>query len=334
MEKSFPYLEVRGSHREVGLAIGETFRDKISSRIALRKRFIKNYNRLLEKTRPYFTAAVREFPQYIDEMKGIASGANIPLVDYFFLNTPEVYPDIEEGNTLPSAERCTTIVSRTSGGYIIGHNEDAYPFEIDDLFILKATIGGTTFLCLDYASYLSGSAASINSHGLVQCINNLNNKPSTGVPVYFAARAVLACRTLTEAAELLRRPIWASGFNHVLIQGNSLMDVEICSKAIDVSAVKTNTYIHTNHYLSDEIRAHETSRSASSVERYKRACSLVKNNMTVSQIKSVLSDAKNKEFPINRPEETIAAVIIEPNKRTISCCRGRPNEGKFISYTL
>ena len=82
------------------------------------------------------------------------------------------------------------------------------------------------------------------------------------------------------------------------------------------------------------MRQYESMRSESSVARYMRASSLVTSGMRFSDIQTIVSDTSNKQFPINKPDETIAAVIIEPTKRTLSVCRGRPSEGTFVSYTL
>ncbi|HUD19124.1 MAG TPA: C45 family peptidase [Patescibacteria group bacterium] len=333
-KKQFPYLEINGTHRDIGRAIGETFRNQITSRIDKRKQFIQNYNTYIQSTYPYFIATLKAFPQYIDEITGVAQGARISVTDYFFLNNPEVYPDIDDIDGGVIHEHCTTVVSRNESGLTIGHTEDWFSQGIDDLFVLKATVCGTTFLCLDYASFISGSSASLNSFGIAQCINDLHSHSGVGIPVYFAARGVLECRTLKDAENLLRRNRWASGFNHVLGQGRTISDIECTAQAVDASYIQSDIYAHTNHFLSPRMRQYESMRSESSVARYMRASSLVTSGMRFSDIQTIVSDTSNKQFPINKPDETIAAVIIEPTKRTLSVCRGRPSEGTFVSYTL
>ncbi len=334
MITQFPYLEVKGSHRDVGRAIGETFRNQISSRISKRKEVIPDYDRYIEATYPYFTATLTSFPQFVDEITGVAQGAKISVTDYFFLNNPEVYPDIDDIDGSTIHEHCTTVVSRNESGLIMGHTEDWFPQGIDDLFVLKATVGEITFLCLDYASYIAGSSASLNSFGIAQCINDLHANAEVGVPVYFAARAVLECKTREEVEELLCTHQWASGFNHVVVKDNDIIDFECTAQAVNVDHVGANTYAHTNHFLSPEMRKYESMRSESSVARYECASRLVKPDLQFSGIKSILADTSNKQFPINKPDDTIAAVIIEPWKHQLSVCRGRPSEGTFVSYTL
>ena len=87
MVKKFPYLEVRGSYRDIGSAIGETFRDRIRYIINLRKNQIPDYQHYLPKLYPYFTLTLKAFPQYVEELIAIATSAHVDVVDYFFANT-------------------------------------------------------------------------------------------------------------------------------------------------------------------------------------------------------------------------------------------------------
>ncbi len=334
--KTFPYLAISGSYRDVGLAIGETFRDRVSRVLNLRKAVIPLYESYKEKLYPYFTETFHRFPHLIEEMQGICDGANVDFLDYFFANTRELYDPqkIYYRDEIEKLDHCTIAVSFTQNGVIVGHNEDWAKESLADLYILKATIGDTTYLCLDYATYMTGSSASLNSWGLAQCINELPQETGVGIPKYFLSRAILETTSLDEAEKLIHSTKRASGFNHVLVTDEEVRNIEIAGKDIDVQRVHAQPYVHTNHFLSAHMRKYEQYRSNSSLARYERASALVDNNMTLEQMKTLLSDSQNTQYPICRPEETIGSVIIVPGKREMYICYGEPCKGTFQKYTL
>jgi hypothetical protein len=335
MIKKFPYLEVRGSYRDIGSAIGETFRDRIRYIITLRKNKIPDYQQYLPKLYPYFALTLKAFPQYVEELVAIAKAAHVDVADYFFANTEELYlSEYVRDRMEHSKDHCTIAVSFNAEESLIGHNEDWLPESINNFYILKATIGTTTFLSLSDVSVLPGACASFNNFGLVQCINDLAQTPQTGIPKNFLSRAILECQTLQEAETLLLQSKRASGYNHVLVQQNEVHNIEISGDDYDIEIIKQQPYVHTNHFLSRHMRKYETERSGSSLARYERAKELIRNNMSVDDMKSLLRDTKNTQFPICRPDSTIASVIITPQKNEMLVCYGHPCAGEYVPYRI
>lgn len=325
--KTFPYIEIQGSHEKVGNAIGEMFRVQIRRHLAKIKARVPNCQSFINQTSSYLDTVRRFFPEVFNELKGVAQGAGIECQEYMLMNASELL-------VCDYHEHCTTAVSFGPDGAVIGHNEDWLDDEMENLYILKATIGEVSFLCLDYATYLPGSAASMNSWGLVQCINDLSQKPHAGVPKYVLARAVLSCKTLQEAEALVAKTPRASGFNHVLVQGGEVWNFEIASEDLAVERISGRAFIHTNHVLSQKMKPYETGASASSLARYQRAKELITNDMTVTKMQALLSDTQNSRYPICRPAETLGSVIIVPEKREMYVCCGHPCAGTYKKYTL
>lgn len=336
MIKTFPYLEISGTNYEVGTAIGEMFRGKIQETIAKRKHYIRKYEEKRSQISRYAAAAKKIFPHLVDELKGMADGGDVPFNDLFFHNCPEIYDhtlewDREQAQT---DEHCTIAVSCTQKGVLIGHNEDWTLDSMDELYVLKATIGETTILSLDYATFLLGSSAGINNWGLTQCINELRQTPAIGIPKCFIARAVLDCKTLKEATNLIADIPRASGYNHVLAKENDAIDIEATAKSIDIEELKGQPYVHTNHSISKHTKKEEASASKSSLARYERANQLVRNNMTMEDMKKLLSDKENALYPICRENITIGSVIIEVREKIMHICHGAPDHGMFVPYRL
>lgn len=336
MINKFPYIEVSGTYEDVGHAIGEEMKDVIVEDIDLRQQNIKNYNSHLEKSKEYYEYTKSVFPNLIDEMNAIALAAGVSEYEYFFVNNREVYDPSEEDDAknMVQPDHCTSVVSFNSDGAIIGHNEDWDLQAIKQLYILKATVNGRTFLGVNYAATVPGVAASMNDCGLVQCINDLYQTNKFGIPKNFLARAILECKDLHEAENLVSHTNRASGFNHVLIQGKNLVNIEIAGDKMAVERVSNNTYVHTNHYLSKEMKHLEKFHTKSSQARYLRALEIIKTNMTTEDMKSLLSDTKNSDFPICRKDDTIASIIFEPSRGIINICRGHPCAGEYFKYNL
>ena len=335
--KRFPYIEAAGTNYEVGLVIGGKFKEIIQKSVNQRKNRIPDYQKLILKTGLCFKATESAFPHLIEELKGMSDGAGVDIKDYFFMNNREVYDEAEiwDSQFAVNPDHCTIAVSFGKNGTIVGHNEDWSLEALNQMYVLKATIGGNTFLGLQYADTIAGVVATINNWGLVQCINDLYQINSgVGVPKNFLARAVLDCKSLDEVENLIKNTKRASGFNHVLVQGNEVRNFEIAGNQIDVIKTTDKPFVHTNHYLSDKIGHLEKFHTKSSEERYQRAKELVKPNMTEEEMKALLSDTKNNEYPICRADETVGSLVLLPNEKEVYVCYGHPCAGEYIKYQI
>ncbi|MFH0749309.1 MAG: C45 family peptidase [Candidatus Gottesmanbacteria bacterium] len=339
MIKTFPYLEVTGNNRDVGLAIGEMFRGKIQEVISDRKHYIRKYQERLSQTAAFVKETKKAFPHLVLEMEGMAEGADVPFVDLFFHNTPEIYDRTREWDReqAQTEDHCTIAVSFTERGPIVGHNEDWSIESLDELYVLKATINGTTYLGLNYATFLIGCSATLTSNGLVQCINELHQESHLGVGKSFVARAILDCKTLDEAVILMKETQRSSGYNHVLVKGKEMLDIETAGIDIDIERQVSSPYAHTNHFISKHMTPFEKDESShhkNSYDRLARANELVRNDMTTADMMALLSDTKNIRYPICREDATIGSVILEPLQKQILVCYGPPDRGTFVPYKL
>ncbi|HAV14946.1 MAG TPA: hypothetical protein DCX25_01310 [Candidatus Pacebacteria bacterium] len=336
MSKSFPFIEVSGTYKDVGNAIGTTFSNSIKQKIEHRRKSISHYENYLRQTKPYYDVTKQYFPHLIEEMEAIAFSASVSKEEYFFINNREVY-DVSEDQDKRHAvntDHCTIAVSFGRNGAVVGHNEDWSLDAMDELYVMKATIGKTTCLGLHYATAVPGVSAACNNWGLVQCINDLYQTNQVGVPKNFLARAVLECTSLDEAEHIIRKTPKASGFNHVLVQNQEVRNVEIAGSKIAVNRVVGDPYVHTNHYLSSEMKELEKFHTKSSEARYKRTNELVENGMTKGDMALLLSDTQNQEFPICRSNETIGSLVLLPQKQEVWMCYGHPCAGEYTKYLL
>lgn len=328
--KKYQILDIKGSYEDVGLAIGESFKKEIQEDIAKRKTEIPNYNLYLEKSKKYLSYTEKIFPNLINETKAIATAAGVSVIDYFFINNREIYDESELYDL--DHDHCTTVVAFGKDGLIVGHNEDWSIGAQDNLYILKASIGDISFTSLNYKTEIAGVAASMNNYGLIQTINDLYQTNQFGVPKNYLARAILECKTLNEAENLIKNTNKASGFNHLLAQGNEARNVEIANDTVAVDKIIQKPYVHTNHYTSIKLQSLEKFHTKNSEARFERAGELLKNSMEFEDIKNLLSDTKNIKFPICREDATIASVIVIPQNNEFWASYGHPLKNKYFKY--
>lgn len=331
MENIFPILEVKGNHQDLGWAIGHRFKKAIQERIQSRKINIPNYHQYLKKVDAYYQITKKYLPEIIEELQAMSKGSGVPVNDLFFHNCREIYNLFINSS---ENDHCTTVVSQKNNSVLVGHNEDWILEGIEDLYILKASIGKTTIMGLANNTLLPGDVAMTNNWGLVQCINELNSESGIGVPKNFVARAVLDCENINEAVNLIKSLPLASGFNHVLVQKDKIINIEMSASKIAVNSINQDTFVHTNHFLSPELKSMETFRSKSSEIRFNKASKLLKNRQpNLKNIFSLLSDTSDNCESICR-DETIASLVFSPQNNELWICKGRPDKGKYIKYKI
>ena len=140
-----PLVEVAGTHHEIGCQIGEARREQVQHSIENAHVLIDQTYSSLELTwvgakiqsRKYLPFAEERYPQYIDEMQGIAKGANVSFDDVMVLNAMEAV-------TMDALHltRCTSFAvneERTADGHVLlAHNEDWLPEDEDTVYVVSA----------------------------------------------------------------------------------------------------------------------------------------------------------------------------------------------------
>ena len=132
-----PLIEARGTHREVGQQIGRQSRERLQGMFAeLHKDLPKGitWSSMLEQSRLYLEPSRKVYPQYIEELEGIAEGAGIPFEDVFLLICEELWEDF-------TWRGCTDMAARgkatADGSTLIAHTNDLLPETEAKLVILK-----------------------------------------------------------------------------------------------------------------------------------------------------------------------------------------------------
>lgn len=342
MKKEIPLIEVRGSHREVGRQIGIKCQDKIQKTLAGLRGSLPGitWERMLAQSQRYLEFSHAVYPQYVDELNGIAEGAGIPFEEVFLSMCEELWESV-------TWRGCTDMAARgratQDGSTLIAHTNDLLPRSEEHLVILKVQAGDEP----EFLGISSGGiaiSAGFNAAGISLTGNQLdNNDIRSGVPRLLVVRATLASRHLSEAMDHCLLPQRASSYNNVLADTNGeVYCMEGSATDCEPIYIEDNILAHTNHYVSPAMRDFEADRNSisNSVLRYNRAMRLLRENygeLTPELFQKLLCDHAGHPTSICKHDAetvTIFSIVIQLEQLRAWIGPGRACETEYVEYQL
>lgn len=327
-----PYIEVKGTHRQIGQAIGEETRNEVAS--ALKMHFGRLHQRKLKKQNAAIkklTSTVEKFfPDYIEEVKGIGDGANQPFEQLLLFSFEE---------ELSPGEKCSSLALKTKNNIFFAHNED---WDLGlPLYMVKAKPKGKpAFISLANAGQFCGTVVGMNEYGFVYGGNSINTKLDfNGLPKVYCLRSFLECKTISDAVKIISKAKRAIGNNSVLVSRKQMSVATLEWSPQKFILKKCDKVAHTNHFITKEMSAHQTtSTSRSSKARYDFLKTTLEKNegMSLKEIKNIMSTHINSNFAIcqHGTYVTLASVIVDVNKRVFFVSHGNPCRHKYLKYEL
>ncbi|RJP48573.1 MAG: hypothetical protein C4586_08870 [Anaerolineaceae bacterium] len=351
-----PLIEVSGSHHEMGRQIGEAARVQVQNSVSNARILIDAAYNTLElawdgakiQSRKYLPFAEERYPQYVDELRGVAEGANIPFDDIMVLNAMEAV-------TMDALHltRCTSLAvndERTADGHVLAaHNEDWIPEDEGDVLIISAKPDkDPPFLAMTYGGLLPN--VGFNAYGIAQLIDSVYPSDSRiGIPRLVVARAVLASRRISGAIGRTLVPHRAAGYNHLLIhESGEIYSIEVSARKFEILYANDGYMVHTNHYIDPQMKQVEKTPEEllSSRVRYFRASRLLRQNEkhSIKSLQAIQKDHVNIPNsicnhniegldPLDR-EKTINALVVDLTSREMHMAWGNPCQNTYHTYHL
>jgi isopenicillin-N N-acyltransferase like protein len=360
-------IEATGTHREVGRQIGEAGRDVVAWGIdAYAARFEGlagfGFTEAVERARAYLRVAEDYVPQAVDQLRGLAEGANVPFEHLLALNCSEEFTCQAE-RTYP-AEHCTSFAVVAAERPVAGHNEDWYPEEIHAQTIRIVRLTGKW----SEAAYISAGPAynmpitGVTAAGFSSAANTVYYRDErVGVPNNLLLTTVLGQPDLEHVKEFLTLAPRARGSNHLLCDARGrVWDIETSGERwafLDGSPPPPEAaasgasalFVHTNHYVSPELAPGDASDSEGTRLRRERAAELLNGGLEagtdlVELGERVLRDHENAPFSIcdhwedddPDPDQSVttASMVWEPAEARVHVAVGQPCEGEYRTYEL
>ena len=349
-------LTVRGSHREMGQQIGEGASEKVQHSIENAKVLMEAAYKQLNLTwkgariqaSKYMPFAQERYPQYVEELKGIAEGANVSYEDLTILNAIEAVT-----TDALHLDRCTSMAinsARSANGHVLAaHNEDWIPNDEPDVYLVHATPENEPpFLAMSYGGLLPNIG--FNAQGIAQMCDSVYPSDSRiGVPRLFVSRAVLAARTPGEAISHMLSPRRAAGYNHLLVhESGEMYNVEVSAKRFGILYGEDGYLAHTNNYLLENMRAIEDNPEdlVNSRVRYFRGFGQLKRTdlHTIETLQSIQKDHVNYPDSICNHSvveasplddgKTVNAMIFDLTSRELHFAWGNPCVNPYHTFQL
>jgi isopenicillin-N N-acyltransferase-like protein len=155
-------VRVRGSHRAIGRQLCEALKSQIAHSRETTCALIEHpasglnltWDGAVIQAQKYIPFAQERYPQYVDEIMGIAEGSGIPFDDLCVLTTFEAVT-----SDALHLGKCTSMAVNgdltTDGHMLIAHNEDWTPEDEQDVALVHASPDDEPpFLAMMYGGYL------------------------------------------------------------------------------------------------------------------------------------------------------------------------------------
>jgi isopenicillin-N N-acyltransferase-like protein len=356
----FPTVVVSGSPHERGRQYGAQARAQVHRSIEAYAKTFEYYagwdwaRSRQEAMR--FVPAIDDFaPSQIDELRGIAAGAEVDLADILAVNIrTEVMYSWRVSNALDSRppDECSSFACAAPGRHVVvGQNWDWSPFALDTLVVLRVEPDvGPAFVTVVEAGLLA--KLGVNSAGLALMTNALGSSEDVGdvgVPYHVLLRSLLDCADVDQALARIEGSVRASSANYLLADTTGASaDVEArpgdSARLHRLARDERGVLLHTNHFVSTDFDAVDyTDLVASTTDRrLERFGAMVRDADDVSDLalyERALTDHENAPASISRhpddalpgPEQsmTVAAALVDLTERRLLVSEGPPCERGF-----
>ncbi len=316
------FIEIAGAPHDVGVQLGRFGRE------IAHRHLVTGYawaSVMAWRDDPRVAAmrglAEARFPVHWAELQGLAAGLDLPFGDVFLWNCRgDVWAFAPDG--------CTT-VQIPGAEPVLAHNEDGDPgFRGHCALAHVRPEGGRAFTSFVYPASIPGHTFAVTEAGLVQTVNNIRSRGvGAGLPRMVLGRALLDCRTLDEAAHLLKSAERAGAFHMTLAwQGDPrLLSIEYTHASCSVTAVG-HPQCHANHLIHDGMKGERQVITGSSRSRQQRGDVLLAGATgSAPDPLDILWDKGVAPLPIHRTqpddpdhENTLATAVFRIGARSIA----------------
>lgn len=335
MNRPLPFLDLRGSPREIGLAHGRAARARIAQNVRTYLRRFEAYGGLAweeirRRAEKYRRVIDARNPDYAAAMEGVSKGSGEDLLDIIAVNIRYeiLYSEfarvaLERERAWPSAVGgCTSFAvlpdHTASGHLLVGQNWDWIP-EVQGLVVRSQGDRSPASLGFTEAGIV-GPKIGLNDAGIALAINGLVSDGDSWAhlrtPFHVRCWEILASRALPQAVSAVREDARACSANFLIARAGDdarVVDVEAAPDASCELAPEDGFLAHTNHFTNAEtlgIRQPLGDDRQSTYFRYERAHALLRKSLDggrrirVDDLKRMLRDHEGGALAICRHEDT------------------------------
>jgi len=348
MTEFFPVIQLKGNPHDIGLAHGRALAGAIKKNLNLYYSMVRGLNGLnpeqcLGHATGYLKTMRADAPVLLEEMEGIASGAEVSLEDIMFLNARSEIMSMAPTKKALIGE-CTSLglmgERTTTGEPVLAQNWDWHERVRGTCAVFTVEpANGSRALYLAEAGQVG--KIGVNEFGVGVLLNILftDEEVQYGLPVHVLLRLILDCRGTAEAVALAKGAR-RSGGSHFLIGDASghMIGLELTPTRIGEIAPKNGIILHTNHYCIPGLTQKDVGRDLfkDTTPRFNRASSLLsgRKKWDIPDLSEIFTNHDNgppsicRHLDSSEPEFlriiTIAGCIIDLHRKRMMVSFGQP----------
>jgi isopenicillin-N N-acyltransferase like protein len=266
---TYPHVRVEGGPRDRGRGYGEQARDRVQLSLEAYANVFEHYagwdwSKVTAEAIAFEGAIATYEPRYLEEIRGLAEGAEVAYEDVLALNvrTEVMFAakarQAGELTRVPRECSAFAVLPEVSadGHLLIGQNWDWLLHSFDTVVVLEARQDeGPDFVTVVEAGLLAKTG--LNSSGVGITTNALVTDKDEGVaavPYHVVLRALLDCETITDALAAIQRRPRSSSANYLVAHEDGIV-VDIEAAPGDFSRLfllfpENGVLLHTNHFRS------------------------------------------------------------------------------------
>ncbi len=352
-QNTLPLVEVQGGPLERGRQQGEGARPQVFRALERYREIVRRalqlpWENAIREARKFLPYGEEAFPEFVEELRGIAEGADVSFHEVWTLNCYEGLAEVYQ-----QVWGCTCLAVRddhTADGHVLmAHNEDWHSVDRDNVYLVRARPDdGPPFIGITYGPLLVNIG--LNAEGIGVAIDSVYPTDGrVGVPRILCSRAVLNTRTIGQAIRACVPKLRAGGYSFLITDAHGeLYSIETSATKHHIEYGEEGWLAHTNHYLSPKMQTlEEPGTYASSHVRLNRAQRLLKaqlGQVTVASLQAILRDHVNypnsicvHEDPSDPPYEremTLVSLVMDLTQRVLWAAPGPPCQGEYVPYSL
>jgi len=321
---------------QIGKQHGQEAKDQVHGSIAFYSAFFKSRTKLSwpevrDVARGFLPLLESSYPEYIEEMQGVADGSENDLASIIALNvrTEIAYGMLSDG--------CTALAWKEPDVSFLAQNWDWNFEQTPNIISLHIEQGNKPTIHMMTEAGLIGKIG-LNSAGVGVTLNAIQ-APGVSynkIPCHLALRTVLNSASRAEAENALRKVGLASACHITIADGSTGANGFECT-ALDVVEMPQDANgicTHTNH-LVEKHQVEGTIFLNDSPTRLDRIQELIKEigEPSVHAISEALKDEQNFPTAINRAvgekstSQTLFSIVMDLQARSARVKMGRPTEG-------
>ncbi|KIX13028.1 C45 family autoproteolytic acyltransferase/hydolase [Dethiosulfatarculus sandiegensis] len=345
-------ITVKGSPFEQGAAHGRLARPLIRQNIKLMEEVLEkssfDRSEFWCRLKANFEFLTRTEPELVEELKGLAAGAEIDFAEILFINIPLFFVF----NWLP--QECTMVYfgprATADGRSYLLKNRDM-GFNLEHVILTREYGDNRSVIELNGAGIVTYPGNGLNSEGLALATTGVWSRripitldQSRSCHVLLNSHLVLEkCSTVDQALSYLREVPRMNGLNLILSDKNKAVAVELTRDGMVVEDCVEGVLFRSNHYVAEELtHLNQTEEEyPSTYRRYERIAEYVWPRMGRLAFQDMLLLAQDhKHGPVNcicrhgtadAPSKTIYSSIIVPEDEQVWTTLTNPCESMLAA---